>query len=70
MGPYIRGDYNRMYVLIIRSGAYTWEGGGGGLISGSLCYDPFVEKLAKGSVRLSTTVIQLVLPIELRNVLN
>ena len=27
-------------------------GGGGGLISGSLCYDPFVEKLTKGSVRL------------------
>ena len=51
MGAYIRGAYNRMYFLISSSGAYTW-GRGGGLISGSLWYDPFVEKLAKGLVRL------------------
>ena len=41
-----------MYVLIIRDGASTWEGGGGGLKSGSLCYDPLAKKLAKGSVGL------------------
>ena len=51
MGAYIRGGaYNRIYFLISSSGAYTWEGGG--LISSSLWYDPCVEKLAKGLVRL------------------
>ena len=29
-----------------------YRGRGGGLKSGSLCYDPFAKKLAKGSVRL------------------
>ena len=45
--------------LISSSGAYTWEGGGGAgrLISGSLCYDPFVEKLVKGLVRLLRPIL-------------
>ena len=46
--------------LISSSGAYTWEGGGGGagrLISGSLCNDPVVEKLVKGLVRLLRPIL-------------
>lgn len=46
------GAYNRIYFLISSSGVYTWDKGGGGVISGSVWYDPFVEKLAKGLVRL------------------
>ena len=57
-----RGAHNRIYFLISSSGAYTGEAGrgrwgGGGLISGSLWYDPFVEKLAKGLVRLLRPVL-------------
>ena len=44
--------------LISSSGAYTWEGGGAWrLISGSLWYDPFVEKLVKGLVRLLRPIL-------------
>ena len=59
MGPYIRGGGGGGGEgLTVGCIFYHKKRGlhlgvrGGGLISGSLCYDPFVEKLTKGSVRL------------------
>ena len=70
MGAYIRGAYNRMYFLISSSGAYTW-GRGGGAHKRQFMVCPFRRKVGKrfGS-SFATFIIQLVLPIELRNILN